>query len=368
MTPEENKLLTEVGLGTPCGALLRHYWWPVSFSERLGATPQEVRILGEDLVLYRQGEKAALIGRTCAHRGASLALGRAEADGLRCCYHGWKFNAEGQCVDMPAEPRDSPMRNEVRVPAYPTFEVGGLIFAYLGEAPAPAFPRYDLLFEPGLHRVVHATFDHCNWLQRAENSVDQLHATVLHAAGYPELALKRTKVDWTRTPYGIRAQYDVDGQGKVSHFVFPSSNRYFGARVGEGSSHNFHIRVPRDDESTITYGVRAYRAADGNTGVTTRGLSDKPRGVYARVDDGWWGIASNEQDRAAQESQGIIADRSREILGTSDAGVVMFRRMLRDAIAAVARGEDPPGVVRHNAERMIRFDASQTRDGDRLSA
>jgi 5,5'-dehydrodivanillate O-demethylase oxygenase subunit len=365
MTPEENQRLTQVGPGTPGGNLLRRYWWPVWFSEQLGTKPHPVRLLGEDLILFRDGTgHVGLLGRFCPHRGASLELGRVEADGIRCCYHGWKFAADGRCMEMPAEPVGSPLCNEVQQTAYLTEEAGGLVFAYIGPKPAPLFPRYDLLFQPGLHRVLHATFDHCNWMQRAENSVDQLHATVLHAAGYPEFALKRSDVDWSRTFYGIRAAYDVSGgQGKVSHFVFPSSNRYFGARVGERPSQNFHIRMPRDDTSTLTFGIRTYEDPESKGSLTTRGLSDQPRGVYKRVEDGWWGIASNDQDRAAQESQGLVADRTREVLGTSDRGVAMFRRMLSDAITAVERGEDPPGVIREAPAGFIDFDASQRRDG-----
>ena len=133
-------------------------------------------------MLFRDGAgRTGLLDRACPHRGASLELGRVEQDGIRCCYHGWKFSADGTCLDLPAEPAGSPLRREVRCRAYPTEEAGGLVFAYLGPQPAPLLPRYDLLFQTGMHRVVHASLDHCNWLQRAENAVDQLHATVLHA-------------------------------------------------------------------------------------------------------------------------------------------------------------------------------------------
>lgn len=370
MTPEENQRLTRVSSGTPCGDMLRRYWWPVALSEGLGTKPLGVRVLGEDLVLFRDGAgKTGLVDRACAHRGASLELGRVESDGIRCCYHGWKFATDGSRIEMPAEPPGSRLNEEVRQRAYPTEEAGGLVFAYLGPQPLPLMPRYDLLFQPGMHRVVHGNIDHCNWLQRAENSVDQLHATVLHAPGYPELALKRADVDWRRTAYGIRASYAVDGgQGKVSHYIFPSSNRYFGARVGDEPSHNLHVRTPRDDTSTMTFGVRAYLDPEGRGSLKTHAFRIKQRGVYEQVDDDWWGIASRDQDRAAQESQGLIADRSREFLATSDQGVVMMRRMLSDAIDAVARGEDPPGVMRQPTEGYIDFDASQHRDGVLLRA
>jgi 5,5'-dehydrodivanillate O-demethylase len=370
MTPEENDRLTQVGPGTPCGEMLRCYWWPVWFSEALQDKPVPVRLLGEDLVLFRQGDGVrGLLERRCPHRGASLELGRVEADGIRCCYHGWKFAASGRCLDMPAEPAGTPLKDEVRQRAFSVHEAGGLVFAYVGSDPVSEFPRYDLLVRKGLERHVSATLDHCNWLQRAENGVDQLHAGVLHAAGYPELALKRADIEWTREWYGVRAAYSVEGgQGKVSHCLFPANNRYFGARVGDRPSHNMHFRVPVDDFQTMTFGIHAHESDDGADHVVTGELRVKERGVYERVEDDWWGLASREQDRAAQESQGIIADRSRETLGTSDRGIAIFRRMLNDAIAAVERGNDPPGVIRDANHDVITFDASQTRDGHLLEA
>jgi 5,5'-dehydrodivanillate O-demethylase len=370
MTPKENERLTRVGTGTPMGTLLRRYWWPVWFSEQVTDKPVPVRILGEHLVLYRDGGgETGLLDQRCPHRGASLELGRVEEDGLRCCYHGWKFDGAGRCLDMPMEPENTPLRNEVQHVAYPTREAAGLVFAYLGPAPVPVFPRYDMLFEEGYDRAVRANIDHCNWLQRAENSVDQLHAPVLHAAGYPELALKRADIEWTREWYGVRAAYTVEGdQGKVSHFLFPSSNRYFGARVGEGASQNMNMRVPVDDTTTMTFGIRAVRSTGPESTLTTNGLTVKERGVYERVDDGWWGIASREQDRAAQESQGLIADRTREVLGTSDRGVVMFRRMLEEALDAIEQGDDPPGICRADNNDLIIFDAQQVRDGQLIQA
>jgi 5,5'-dehydrodivanillate O-demethylase oxygenase subunit len=370
MTPEDNRRITQVGRGTPAGAMLRRYWWPVWFSESLTTIPVPVRILGEDLVLFRDGSgRSALIDRVCPHRGASLDLGRVEADGIRCCYHGWKFDRAGRCLDMPAEAADSPLRDDVRVTAYATCEQAGLVFAYLGPDPAPVFPRYDLLFRTDLDRVVGAFHEHCNWVQRAENAVDQMHSTVLHASVYPEIALQRPTVEWTKEWYGVRAAFDVPGrQTKVSHLLFPSNSRYFGARVNDLPSHIIRFRVPVDDVSTRTFYIRGREARDGAPTLVTSGLVQRERGVYERVDDGWWGLASREQDRAAQESQGLIADRTRETLGTSDRGVVLFRRMLFDAIAAVERGEEPPGVVREESNGLISFDARKARDGAVISA
>jgi 5,5'-dehydrodivanillate O-demethylase len=370
MTPEQNQRITRVGSGTPAGEMLRRYWWPVWFSELKAGVPVPVRVLGEDLVLFRDGNgETGLIDRFCPHRGASLELGRVEADGIRCCYHGWKLNRAGRCLDMPAEPATSPLRNEVRVKAYPTREVSGLVFAYLGPDPAPVFPRYDLLFRSDLKRTVGAFHEHCNWVQRAENAVDQMHSTVLHATVYPEIALQRPIVDWKAQWYGVRAAFDVPGrQTKVSHLLFPSSSRYFGARVNDLPSHIIRFRVPVDDFSTRTFYVRAREARDEEPTIVNNGLAESTRGVYERVDDGWWGLASREQDRAAQESQGLIADRTRETLGTSDRGVILFRRMLFDAIDTVARGEDPPGVLRREESDLIVFDAQKIRDGTVINA
>jgi 5,5'-dehydrodivanillate O-demethylase oxygenase subunit len=147
MTPEENEMFTRVGRGTPAGEMLRRYWWPVWFSELVVSRPVPVRILGEDLILFRDATgETGLLDRRCPHRGASLELGRVEADGIRCCYHGWKFDRAGRCLDMPAEPENTPLKGEVRQTAYMTQEAGGLVFAYLGPRPAPLLPKYDLLF------------------------------------------------------------------------------------------------------------------------------------------------------------------------------------------------------------------------------
>jgi 5,5'-dehydrodivanillate O-demethylase len=365
MSPEENERLTRVSRGTPAGNMLRRYWWPVGFSETLQDRPAPVRILGEDLILFRDGRgRIGLLDRACAHRRASLELGRVEQDGIRCCYHGWKFAADGSCIDMPAEPAGNPLAREVRQTAYRTEEASGLVFAYLGPEPAPQLPRYDLLFRKDCARTVGAFVEHCNWMQRAENAVDQMHSIALHASVYPEVALRRPNVTWERLWYGVRAAFEVPGrQIKVSHFLFPSNSRYFGARVDDLPSHILRFRVPTDDVSTKTFYIRAREARGQGDSLVTQGVIERQRGVYERVEDGWWRLASREQDRAAQESQGLIADRSRETLATSDRGVVMFRRMLAEGIAAVERGEDPPGVMRASNDELIAFDAQKIRDG-----
>ncbi len=362
MTPDENERLTRVGRGTPAGEMLRRYWWPVWFSQLVADRPVPVRLLGEDLVLFRDGAGAlGLLDVRCAHRGASLQYGRVEEDGLRCCYHGWKFAVDGQCCDMPAEPPGTPLMAEVRQPAYKVQEVGGLVFAYLGPDPAPLLPRYDLLVREDCHRVVYSKEEHCNWLQRAENGYDPHHLMSLHAAGYPQIALKQSRITYEKTPHGHRTQMDFpDGLVNVTHQVFPTHQRRLAARVGDQPRHYFNLRVPVDDHFTITFFLQAEIAEEGPYRLETRGHTSCERLVFKEVDDGWWRIPSHEQDRIAQESQGLIADRSREFLGTSDEGIVMYRRMVRDAIKAVEEGRDPFGVIRtHPQEEFIRFDAGK---------
>jgi 5,5'-dehydrodivanillate O-demethylase len=362
MTPAENERLTQVGPGTPCGEMLRRYWWPVWFSELVSDKPVPVRILGEDLILFRSaGGKVGLLDRRCPHRGASLELGRVEADGIRCCYHGWKFDGAGRCLDMPAEPENTPLKGEVRQTAYLTQEAGGLVFAYLGPQPAPLLPRYDLLFREDCNRVVYSKEEHCNWLQRAENGYDPHHLMALHAPGYPQIALKPAKVSWEYTWYGCRTlQQYPDSLVNVTHQIFPSHTRRLAARKGDQPRHYLNLRVPTDDMLTTTFFLQAEIATEGPYTLKTLGHEKSEAMVYDPVEDGWWRIPSHEQDRIAQESQGRIADRSREYLATSDEGIVVLRKLIRDSIKAVAEGRDPFGVLRDPAQNtLIRFDAGK---------
>ena len=238
LSREENEMLIRVGPGTPAGEMLRRYSWPVAFSQEVKAKdrPRRIQLLCEDLVLYRDGTGTlGLLDVRCAHRGASLEFGRVEDRGLRCCYHGWLYNHDGRCLEQPAEPEGSMFIDRVRQPAYKAEELGGLIFAYLGPEPAPLLPRYDLLVREDGRKVLGAGEEYCNWLQRSENSVDQSHLGSLHASVYPQLALKRPRLDWQRTWYGIRIKTEFPGISapKISHWLCPSNTRHTTARKGE---------------------------------------------------------------------------------------------------------------------------------------
>jgi len=360
MDKAENERLTRIGPGTPMGALMRRYWWPVGFTEQVMAKPQPVKLLGEDFILFRKpGGEIGFLERYCAHRRVSLEFGRVEEDGIRCCYHGWKYDCSGQCIDMPMEPEGSTLKNEVKLNGFAVTEKVGIVFAYIGPKPTPVIPPYDLLCRDSGLTVVRAEEEHCNWLQRTENTIDRYHLPVLHAPDYPQLAMKRTKVVWDETWYGIRTtELHDDRRPSVDHFMMPTSNRFARARVGHIPSHDLRIRVPIDDVETRTYVITNYPSINDQGRLKTEGLIPSPHGTYKRVEDGWWGLPSFEQDRAAQESQGLIADRSIEFLGTTDAGIVMFRRMLRDALRAVEEGRDPVGVVRDPKHPVIELDAT----------
>lgn len=365
MLAEDNELLTRIGPGTQMGAVLRRYWWPVAYSTNVKDKPVPTRVLGEDLILFRDGNgKLGLVDKACPHRSASLEFGRVEKDGIRCCYHGWKFAADGGCLDMPAEPENSPLKKQVKLKSYKTEEAAGLIFAYLGPDPVPLLPAYDLLVRDDMDRVVTAGLDRCNWLQRAENGADPCHSMALHASVYPSIALKRPDAVYEKTWYGMRFAIQYEGQKlqNVFHQIVPSHTRRFGARVGDKRPAQYlHLRTPVDDYHTITYIIEAVEAEGGRPGtIEVEQLRVTAPGEYDRVEDGWWGVASHDQDRMAQESQGVIADRTKEILATSDRGIAMLRQMLLDGIKAIDQGGDPVGVIRDAGQNnLIAFDAKK---------
>lgn len=373
LSRQENDLLTSVGPETPCGEMLRRYWWPIGFSELVTEkqTPTKVRLLGEDFVLFRDGAlRLGLLELHCSHRGTSLEFGRVEGQGIRCCYHGWLYDVAGRCLEQPAEPAESTFKDRIQHPAYKVQEIAGFIFAYLGPDPAPLLPRYDLFLEENGERVIGAGTEYCNWLQRAENSVDQTHLVALHAPEYPQMALKRPEIGWQKTVYGAKITMHVPGVSKPkhSHWVFPSHTRHTTARKDRVPDHAIRFRVPTDDTTTKTFWLRftpndeAHR--DRPLRLKTVGFEDDKPGIYTRVDDGWWGIASHDQDRVAQESQGEIYDRTREHLGASDEGVILLRQTIKESIEAVRQGQDPFWILRSPEENnKITFDASMAEIG-----
>ena len=369
LSKEENELLTRVGPGTQAGEMLRQYWWPVAFSQDAKAkgAPLKIKLLGEEFVLFRDGrERLGVMALHCSHRGTSLEYGRVEENGLRCCYHGWLYDVRGNCLEQPAEPADSTFKERVKHPAYEAQDAGGLIFAYIGAKPAVLLPSYDLLVREDGCRIVGGDVENCNWLQRAENSADGAHSIALHAAGYPNMALKRPRITWEPTPFGIKETTWIEDVSKprISHYVFPSHVRHSAARIGERPRQVIRFRVPTDDFTTTTFWIDFYPHKDGKptqpVPLAVKGFRKNQPGVYERVTDGWWNLPNREQDRVAQETQGVIADRTKEHLATSDQGILMLRKMIRDSIEAVQQGRDPMGVIRDpSGNEPITFDSSR---------
>jgi 5,5'-dehydrodivanillate O-demethylase len=355
MRRDENELLTRVGPGTPCGETLRRYWWPIAASADVKDKPAPVRVLGEDLIMFRDGAgQVGLVERQCCHRGASLEYGRVEADGIRCPYHGWKFDTAGKCLDQPMEPKGSVFKNKVRQKAYVARDMGGLVFAYMGPKPAPLFPRYDLLVQTDRRRAVWGRDVHNNWLQAVENPVDPYHVMVTHASIYPELAMTQPEMIYKQTPHGIQMDSKLAGGfAERYHHVFPGAVRVNVQRVGQESCYYLIWQTPRDDVSAVAWFVWASESREPPHTFTSGPYQRTVPGEWRRVEDGWWDLWERDQDDAVISSQGAIADRSMEHLGKSDEGVILYRKMLKKAIADVAKGKDPLGVIRDKKKDVV---------------
>jgi 5,5'-dehydrodivanillate O-demethylase oxygenase subunit len=362
LSKKENEKLTRVGPGTPAGEFLRRYWHPIAVAADLRDQPiKRVRILGEDLVLYR-GENGAygLVEEKCCHRGASLAYGKIEGDNIRCPYHGWLFATSGKCVEQPAEPGNSTYKDRVKQPAYPVEKLAGLLYSYMGPKPAPLLPRYDVLARTdGERRIVVLPQLDCNWLQPMENSVDPTHNHYLHSqrTGRPvhgDREAEIQKYEFDVFDHGImKKRLAKNGSGKLEvvnqhPLVFPNM-----LRQHHGREHYLQYRVPVDDGHTLFYEVYFIESANG---LTVEQPEDPPveyaayhksaEGVY-QMDKVWM------QDYMAWETAGSIFDRTREHLASGDKGVVVFRKLLRAEIDRVRRGRDPIGTVRDTKKNQI---------------
>jgi 5,5'-dehydrodivanillate O-demethylase oxygenase subunit len=373
LSTERNEALTRVGRGTPAGELLRRYWYPVAAVADLDANPVvKVRLLGEDLALYRDGQGTlGLVAEACPHRRASMAYGIPEEVGLRCPYHGWLFNDRGACLEQPAEAPGSTFKDRITTTAYPVQELGGMIFAYLGPEPAPLLPRFDLYVWEGMLRSVGRTLVPCNWLQIMENSVDATHAEWLHGryfnyvlgrqepgserANYLKgLSRHHIKIGFDRFEWGIIKRRVLEGNTEehddwaIGHpLVFP-----FMLRVGNSKIHTFQIRVPVDDTNTMHYWYTVEPPEDGVELPPQRSVP-----IYEvpwRQENGAFIVDYIDgQDVMCWVTQGDIAQRNLEHLGTSDKGIILLRGMLAEQIDLVKQGRDPMGVIRDPAQNEI---------------
>ena len=368
LTQEENELLTRVGPGTPAGQLLRRYWHVVAAAAELSAKPKKrVRVLGEDLLLYRNPAGAyGLVRERCSHRGASLYYGFIEDDGIRCPYHGWKYDACGNCIEQPFENPESGFKDKIQHPAYPVLKRGGLLFAYLGPLDKkPVLPQWDILVrQDGAKTIDVCEVLRCNWLQAMENSVDPTHTYYLHSH---TLRLKGTK-DYVPFHYqplskidfelvvqtswsGIQKQRVFAGEDvrvEAPHpLIFPNI-LFVPVRIG----YALHFRTPIDDSNTMVYQFRFSPSKDGS--IVEQSGEPPIEYVGTKNGEGEFHLDNfTSQDHMAWETQGPIADRAIEHLGEGDRGIIMLRKLLRDQIHAVQNGQDPVGVNRDPAKDEV---------------
>jgi phthalate 4,5-dioxygenase len=402
LTREDNDLLCRVGPGTPMGALMREYWIPAMLSHELASPdcpPVRLRLLGEDLIAFRATSgQAGIVVNACPHRGASLFFGRNEEEGLRCVYHGWKFDTSGACVDMPSEPAESNFKSKVRVRAYPCQERNGIIWTYMGPRSTPP-PLPDIEGNLSAEGVVRNRVIECNYMQALEGDIDTIHAGFLHyghvkieeltprSCYYYTLREKTaafiTADNEVGTSYGAyRHAEEGTDYWRIAHFLFPfytmNPSDLLGQRVAA------FAWVPIDDEYCMNWAIQLQPGnrdinATGIGGLvrgiqTLRGPSGEPpviAGLQAHTSD--WngrfrpaansrndfmidreaqrtmttysGVPSDAQDPMVQESMGSIYDRSQEHLATTDSMIIRTRRRLLSAARALRdQGTTPPGV------------------------
>ena len=388
LTAEQNERLTRTGPGTPMGEAMRRYWIPALLSIEIpepDCPPIRVKLLGEDLVAFRDTSgRIGLLSEFCPHRRASLWLGRNEEDGLRCVYHGWKFDVSGQCVDQMNEPGEFDFSKKVRANSYPVEEMGGLIWAYMGPSESiPPLPDFEWTRVPEEQRTLTKVVQECNWLQALEGGVDTSHAPIMHRrlregvtlpgtpfqsafvqGSAPLLELDET--DYGYRYFGVRQLGEDRRYVRGYHFIMPFTQlRPPGLGLAEVHGHHW---VPIDDESVMVYnwyyaygdGPLAEEAQDpqvsGNSFTTDIDVNDGFRSYRNKSNDwmidrqvqktdtftGIYGI--NTQDRAVQESMGAIVDREQEHLGQADRAIIVTRRMLQQAIDVVKDGGQPAGI------------------------
>jgi phenylpropionate dioxygenase-like ring-hydroxylating dioxygenase large terminal subunit len=375
---QENELLTRVGPGAPMGQLMRRYWMPALLSEEIPAAdcpPVRVRLLGEDLVAFRDSNgRIGLLGEHCAHRGTSLFFGRNEECGLRCIYHGWKYDVDGNVLETPAEPAASDFRKKLRHTAYPCQEIAGMIFAYMGPRESmPMLPRYEWADLKSEQIFPVKSLLLCNYLQGIEGDFDSSHTSFLHNNNIENSErLKRDgapSLDAEDTSYGMRAiSIRKFGAAEIyvrtSPYIMPCFSIVPGpptAKFAEDDLRGFRFWVPIDDSTTWLYilNMRKKPLDDDER----KALRSWINADYSRVRNlhndylidrvlqrtllfsGIQSVNAAEQDGCATETMGPIYDRSKEHLGYSDKTIVALRKMLLNAVGNLAEGKEPRHVI-----------------------
>jgi phenylpropionate dioxygenase-like ring-hydroxylating dioxygenase large terminal subunit len=371
LTHEENESLTRIGPGTPMGALMRRYWIPALFSHQIPSPdcpPVRVKLLAERLVAFRDTDgRAGLLAEACPHRTASLFFGRNEECGLRCVYHGWKFDVDGNCVDMPSEPPGSNFKHKVKATAYPCLERGGLVWAYMGPAAQrPAFPEIEWAHLPEAQRHVTRHIQECNWLQAVEGGFDTSHLTFLHKGTVDGMPRAPERYEYLVTDFGFvsgTARELAGGErGWATAVMFMPFHKLIST-----TPLGAHAWVPIDDETTMNYCVdynphrplaaKEMEKSHDFSYIHTRNIPGTDRPEQNRDNDylidralqasgksftGIYGLGV--QDGGIQESMGRVADRTVEHLGVSDTAIIKLRRLFLQALKDVDAGRPPPGL------------------------
>ena len=414
MRAEQNTLITRIGPATPCGQLMRSYWQPVALLDEfdpaldpaMGVRPvKAVRVLGQDLVLFKDASgKFGLLDRDCPHRGADLSFGRRESlqqgGGLRCPFHGWKFDVNGQCLETPAEPASNRMCERIQQRSYPLVHRSGVLFAWLGPvgSTAPPFPEFDCFAAPSSHTFAFKGLWNCNWLQAFEVGIDPAHPSFLHvffndesadatganvegrqfrssSAGsvngghwpmtrimrefnQPEIGVEPTAAGMRLT--ALRKMTIALTHVRVTQAIFPHT---FVIPLSETMTIT-QMHLPVDDTHTYWYSIfTSFAGPIDKQAMRSQRLRANPAPDFLPVSGrhNQWGFNAGEQqtetflgmgeddinvhDQWACESMGAIADRTREHLATSDKAIIANRRMLIKAIEAVQAGGTAPGVA-----------------------
>ncbi|MEE2998879.1 MAG: Rieske 2Fe-2S domain-containing protein [Pseudomonadota bacterium] len=393
LSREDNELLTRVGPKTPMGELLRRFWTPALLSEELprpDCDPINLRLLGEDLVCFRDSNgEIGFLDSFCPHRRANLFFGRNEECGLRCVYHGWKFDVAGNCVDMPSEPDDTNFKNKIKITSYPSVERGGVIYIYMGPSVLkPQPPELEWAYLPKKQRTATKRLQQNNWVQAVEGGIDSSHISFLHSRTDNQANNKKSPIPRNKyhaqdrhpvfeieeMDYGLRiaARRNAGSEKfywRITQYLYPYYTMI--PPVGDfdtskGQPYAGHAWVPIDDENTWTWSFGA--SPEREYTKDERKFSGGKDGMWGPTDENYYPLQNRDnnylidrevqrtrsftgingipnQDAAVQESMGSIVDRSKEKLGTSDAAIIAFRKSLIKLAKAVAEGKEPAAAL-----------------------
>ena len=399
LSAADNQLLTRTGPETAMGRYFRSFWLPLALSCELpepDGAPIRVKVMDEDLIAFRSSDgRVGLVSPLCPHRGANLFFGRNEDGAIRCVYHGWKFDLAGNCIEMPNLPAEAGYHGKMRITAYPTREYADMVWAYMGPAAsAPAMPQLEVGLVPASHRLVSKKLQQCNWAQSIEGALDTAHFSFLHMPApkvaetmHPDANADQKRLKWMRDDplprfsfvdhaagFAAGAARDADGEElywRISQYLVPNHSLAPNALPGENYQGQTWVPISDTECWIYTYAwnparplgeaERAKLAAGhgvlGQVGPDYLPLSN--RGNDYRIDrheqkhltfTGIRGVS--EQDAMVQDSQGLIADRSREHLTPTDAAVVRFRRVVLGGANDLAHGKSPQVASQPDAYRM----------------